>query len=90
MIAKQGYDYVQRSATEVHIFHLGKMVKLLRGDDAASLLKALEGGDAQTLLAEAAGAGGSARPGVGSAGPGQHLHGNGAAHTQQQFRRKSG
>ena len=90
MTQSHGYDYRTRPNGEVHVFHQGKMVKLLRGEDAAAVLKALETGDQATVLADAVGATGAARPSAGASGGGAHLHGNGAAHVQQQFRRKSG
>lgn len=90
MSAKQGYDHRVRPNGEVHIFANGKMVKLVRGDDAKALVAALESGDAQELLAAAAGGSSGSRPGVGASSSGAHLHGNGEAHAPQQFRRKSG
>lgn len=90
MSASQGYDHKTRPNGEVHIFRNGKMVKLVRGEDAAALVKALEGGDVQSLLADAAGATAGGRPGAGTSSGGAHLHGNGEAHAPQQFRRKSG
>jgi len=90
MSGPEGYDYRTRTNGEVHIFHHGKLAKMLKDEAAQAFLAAVKDGDAQEAMADAVGHSGATRPGGGSGGPGTHLHGNGAAHTQQQFRRKSG
>lgn len=87
----EGYDYRTRTNGEVHIFHHGKLAKMLRDDAAQDFLAAVKDGDAQDVMAAAVGNDGQGGGvGSGSQGPGTHLHGNGAAHAPQQFRRKSG
>jgi len=90
MSAPKGYDYRTRTNGEVHIFHNDRLATMLRGEDAQKFLAAVTEGDAQEAMAKAVGATDASRPGGGKAGAGAHLHGNGEAHTQQQFRRKSG
>lgn len=88
MTAPEGFDYRARNNGEVAIFHHGKLAKILRDDNAKTLLNALEKGDKQEVLAEFAGSDAQvARPD----GPGSQagLHGNGAAHAKTEFRRKS-
>ncbi|MDN4478607.1 hypothetical protein [Demequina lignilytica] len=87
----EGYDYRTRTNGEVHIFHHGRLARMLRDDPAQDFLAAVKDGDAQEVMAAAVGNDGQGG-GVGgpATGPGTHLHGNGAAHAPQQFRRKSG
>lgn len=88
MTAPEGFDYRERKNGEVAIFHHGKLAKMMRADDAKKFLASLKKGDAQQVMAEFAGNDAQvARPdGPGSA---PTLHGNGPAHTQTEFRRKS-
>ncbi len=91
MSAPEGYDYRTRTHGEVHIFHHGKLAKMLKDESAQQFLAAVKDGDAQAVMADAVG--GSAQGGGvarGPGGPSQHLHGNGEAHSQREFRRKSG
>ena len=91
MSAAEGYDYRTRTNGEVHIFHHGKLAKMLKDEPAQDFLAAVKDGDAQAVMAAAAGNDGQGGGVHGSAqGPGTHLHGNGAAHAQKEFRRKSG
>ncbi|WP_062465183.1 hypothetical protein [Demequina soli] len=90
-MSAEGYDYRTGPSGEVTIFHHGKLARRLTDAPAQEFLAAVEGGDAQALMAAAAGRDGQGGGVQGSAqGPGAHLHGNGAAHGVQQFRRKSG
>ncbi len=91
MSAAEGYDYRTRTNGEVHIFHHGKLAKMLREEPAERFLGAVKDGDAQAVMAAVVGNDGQGGGVQGSAlGPGSHLHGNGAAHAQKEFRRKSG
>ncbi|SEJ63896.1 hypothetical protein [Demequina mangrovi] len=91
MSAPEGYDFRTRTNGEVHIFHHGKLAKMLREGPAEEFLAAVKDGDAQLVMASAAGNDGQGGGVQGSAsGPGTHLHGNGEAHGHQEFRRKSG
>ena len=91
MSGPEGYDYRTRTNGEVHIFHHDKLAKMLREKDAEEFLAAVKDGDAQQIMADAVGGGtGRSRPGSGPQGAGMNMHGNGAAHTPKEFRRKSG
>ncbi|WP_062518360.1 hypothetical protein [Demequina gelatinilytica] len=91
MSAPEGFDYRTRTNGEVHIFHHGKLAKMLREGPAEDFLAAVKDGDAQEAMAAAVGNDGQGGGVQGSAtGPGTHLHGNGTAHPHQEFRRKSG
>ncbi|WP_296666651.1 hypothetical protein [Demequina sp.] len=91
MSAPEGYDYRTRTGGEVHIFHHGRLAKMLKDQPAQEFLAAVKDGEAQELMAAAVGGAGKGGGLGGSAGgPGTHLHGNGAAHGQKEFRRKSG
>lgn len=92
-MSAEGYDYKSRKAGEVAIFHHGKLAKMITGKDATALAKKLEKADkaeVQDLLAQAAGHANAERPGVGSTGTGQHLHGDSSGHAHKEFRRKTG
>ncbi|WNM24830.1 hypothetical protein RN607_01665 [Demequina capsici] len=90
MSEPSGYAFRARPNGDVHILHLGKLAKILKDDAAALFLTAVKEGDAQAAMADAVGGSAATRPGGNSRRPGAHLHGNGEAHAQQQFRRKSG
>ena len=87
----EGYDYRTRTNGEVHIFHHGRLAKMLKDEPAQEFLAAVKDGEAQDVMAQFSG---NDRQGGGMSGgpsgPGAHLHGNGSAHAPQQFRRKSG
>ncbi|WP_062521851.1 hypothetical protein [Demequina silvatica] len=90
-MSAEGFDYRTRTNGEVHIFHHGKLAKMLKDEPAQSFLSSVKDGDAQAVMAAAVGNDGQGGGVHGSAqGPGAHLHGNGSAHSPQQFRRKSG
>ncbi|MFV0633382.1 hypothetical protein [Demequina sp.] len=90
MTGAEGFDFRARDNGEVAIFHHGKLAKMLRDDQAKQFLTAVEGGDAQAVMAQAVGNDGQVtRPGV-QATAGGGLHGNGEAHAQRDFRRKTG
>ncbi len=87
----EGYDYRTRTNGEVHIFHHGKLARMLKDEPAQEFLAAVKDGDAQDVMASFSGRDGQGGGvGRGPSGPGTHLHGNGSAHAPQQFRRKSG
>lgn len=91
MSGPNGFDYRTRPNGEVHIFHRGKLAKMLKDADAKKFLAAIEDGDEQQLMDEAVGEQNSnGRVSGGPTGPGSHLHGNGAGHAPTQFRRKTG
>ena len=91
MSAPEGYDYRTRTNGEVHIFHHGRLAKMLKDEPAQEFLAAVKDGDAQSVMAEAAGSSSHSSGVHGTTtGPSAHLHGNGAAHGQKEFRRKSG
>lgn len=91
MSAPEGFDYRTRTNGEVHIFHHGKLAKMLKDEPAQDFLAAVKDGDAQRAMADAVGNDGQgAGVSTGPSGPGTHLHGNGQAHPHQEFRRKSG
>lgn len=91
MSGPNGFDYRTRTNGEVHIFHHGKLAKMLKDEDAQAFLAAVKDGDAQQVMADAVGAPNSpGRVSGGPSGPGSHLHGNGESHAPTQFRRKTG
>lgn len=91
MSAPEGYDYRTRTNGEVHIFHHGKLAKMLKDEPAEDFLAAVKHGDAQAVMADAVGNDGhGGGPRSGPSGPASHLRGNGEAHAHQEFRRKSG
>ncbi len=91
MSAPEGFDYRTRTNGEVHIFHHGKLAKMMRDDEAQAFLGSVKDGDAQAVMAEFVGNDGQvARPGGTDKHPAADaLHGNGDAHARQEFRRKS-
>ena len=91
MSGPKGYDYRTRTNGEVHIFSQGKLAKMLKDEEAQAFLKAVVEGDPQEAMADAVGWDTrSTRVADGRTGPGTNLHGNGASHAPQQFRRKTG
>ncbi len=91
MSAPEGFDYRTRTNGEVHIFHHGKLARMLKDEPAQEFLAAVKHGDAQEVMAGAVGNDGQgAGVSSGPSGPATHLHGNGPAHPHQEFRRKSG
>ncbi|MCB2412829.1 hypothetical protein LGT39_08220 [Demequina sp. TTPB684] len=91
MSGPNGFDYRTRTNGEVHIFHQGKLAKMLKDEDAQKFLAAIKDGDPQQIMDDAVGAQHSnGRVSGGPTGPGSHLHGNGAGHAPTQFRRKTG
>ncbi len=90
MTTAEGFDYRERKSGEVAIFHHGKMAKMMRGDDAKKFLAALKEGEPQEVMSEFAGNDGQVARAAGPGSSGPSLHGNGQAHQQREFRRKSG
>ncbi len=91
MSGQKGFDFRTRTNGDVHIFSQGKLAKMLKGEDAVAFLAATQDGDAQELMADAVGGSGFGSRAAGAqGGPGSHMHGNGASHAPQQFRRKTG
>ncbi len=92
MSAAEGFDYRTRSNGEAVIFHHGKLAKMMRGDEAKSFLEEVKSGDPQQVMAAHVGNDGQDEK-PGSAGKQQGpaaLHGNGEAHANKDFRRKTG
>ncbi|MFV0285198.1 MAG: hypothetical protein ACK5IM_02270 [Demequina sp.] len=88
-MSAEGYDYRTRSTGEVVIFHHGKLVKTLKGDEAETFASAVEAGDPQSAMANAVGNDGQVEhPGSHSESSGG-MRNNGAAHGHTEFRRKS-
>lgn len=91
MSGPHGFDFRTRANGEVHIFHQGKLAKMLKDKEAQAFLAAVKDGDAQQIMDDAVGGQNSTgRVAGGPSGPGAHLHGNGAGHAPTQFRRKTG
>jgi hypothetical protein len=91
MSGPEGFEYRSRKTGEVAIFQHGKLSVMLRDNDAKKFLEEVEKGDPQAVMAETAGnhkQGGT--PGVGSQGPGSHMHGDAKGHPVKEFRRKTG
>ncbi|WP_152649205.1 hypothetical protein [Demequina flava] len=91
MSTPEGYDYRARTNGEVAIFHHGKLAKMMRDEEAQEFLDAMKDGDAQEVMGRFAGFDGQTqRPGTGPQSGTDALHGNGEAHAQKDFRRKTG
>ncbi|WP_156165451.1 hypothetical protein [Demequina rhizosphaerae] len=91
MTGSEGFDYRTRTNGEVHIFHHGKLARMLKDEPAQDFLASVKDGDAQEVMAAAVGNDGQGGGVRGSAqGPATHLHGNGQAHPHGEFRRRAG